>query len=1171
MKSAKKGATEKADKPVKTEEPDAALQRPPAEVLYADELARLAASDSAPRPPGWRLSPRAVRAFIVGDEALGLRKKFVGHTSLVDRAMVALATSRGLMLVGEPGTAKSLLSELLAAAISGDSTLTIQGSAAATEDQIKYSWNYALLLAEGPTPRALVPSPLYVGMQRGAIVRFEEITRCPLEIQDALLGALSDRVLAVPELDQANMLFARAGFNVIATANTRDLGVNEMSAALKRRFNFETVFPIRDHETELALVREETRRALARSGVPQAPPDDVLELLVTTFRELRAGQTKDGQSLDRPSTAMSTAEAVSVAHAVGVRALPRRRSRDAGRSRGVPRRRRGEGRRERPRAAPEVLRTARVQAQGSALARLLRSSPPPAELRSVAMGELTILGVRHHSPACARLTRELCRELRPRFILIEGPSDMNERLGELALDHAPPVALYTYHLAPDAPARGTWTPFCAYSPEWVALRAAAELDAEALFIDLPAWHEAFSRVENRYADRSVSDHLEELAHDHGFDSTDALWDHLFEQDKPLADLARELETYFDAYRGEEPAGERDTPRETFMARWIAWAMHEQRHSDRGVLVVCGGFHAPALRRLWRQAESTARPTLDKPQGRTGSYLVPYSFHRLDSFTGYASGMPSPGFYQAVWDQGASAPERMLHAAARRLREKGQRISSADLVAASEATAALARLRGHATPTRCDVLDGMVTAFVKDALDRPPPWTERAVLARGTDPLLVEIVATFSGDARGALDPRTPRPPLVTDVEVVLASHELSLTETARDLALDPLEPRDAARRRVLHRLLLLEIPGIELVAAPDFSRIVKKPAERWRLVRTLETEAALIERAVYGADLEHAALARLTELLGGADRAAPLVELLERAILAGFTTMIDGLVARARDAIEREPALADIGRALARLLTLVRTEPAIALELLPLLEHAAERTGWLLEGRSGANAPHVRDEIGAVVALRGALSELATVRGPEAIGPLTGVLARRAAALEAPPWLRGACLGALWVLGARRETLEHLVDERAAREVVDAIPARSLGDFLAGLFALAREEFLASTLLELVDARLAALEGAEFLADLPALRAAFAHFPPRERLAIAQRILRARGSNTRATPGGKDRRLRRAAGLELEQTDIDASELVRPVAEPEVLSRGAALEAAAFGLLERYHLARREP
>jgi MoxR-like ATPase len=173
-------------------------QRPPAEITYAHELELLAERDEGPKPPGWQLSPRAVRTFVLGDAKLGIRKKFVGNPSLVDRAMVALATNRGLMLVGEPGTAKSLLSELLAAAISGRSTLTIQGSAGTTDDQIKYSWNYALLLAEGPTPRALVPAPLYVAMKHGCVARFEEITRCPLEIQDSLLAALSDRVLAIP-------------------------------------------------------------------------------------------------------------------------------------------------------------------------------------------------------------------------------------------------------------------------------------------------------------------------------------------------------------------------------------------------------------------------------------------------------------------------------------------------------------------------------------------------------------------------------------------------------------------------------------------------------------------------------------------------------------------------------------------------------------------------------------------------------------------------------------------------------------------------------------------------------------------------------------------------------------------------------------------------------------
>jgi MoxR-like ATPase len=290
-------------------------QRPPAELRYADELAALRAADDGPRPPGWQLSPRAVRRFIAGDAAAGLPPKIVGAPSLVDRCVVVLATGRALMLIGEPGTAKSLLSELLAAAISGSSTLLIQGGAGVSEEHVRYGWNYALLVHEGPSRRALVPAPLYTAMSEGRLVRFEELTRCAPEVQDVLLSLLSERAMAVPELTgDDGVLFARPGFNLIATANTRDRGVHEMSSALKRRFAFETLLPIADADAELALVRAESARLLAASGVPAATPDDVLELVVSTFRDLRAMT-----STDRLTTTLSTAEAVAVAHAVGVR------------------------------------------------------------------------------------------------------------------------------------------------------------------------------------------------------------------------------------------------------------------------------------------------------------------------------------------------------------------------------------------------------------------------------------------------------------------------------------------------------------------------------------------------------------------------------------------------------------------------------------------------------------------------------------------------------------------------------------------------------------------------------------------------------------------------------------------------------------------------------------
>jgi MoxR-like ATPase len=232
----------------------------------------------------------------------------------VQRAIVTLASDRGLLLVGEPGTAKSWLSEHLAAAICGNSLLTIQGTAGLTEDQIKYSWNYALLLAEGPSPKALVPAPLYIGMRDGTIVRFEEITRAPHEVQDTLLTCLSDKVLVIPELaGEEGFLLARRGFNIIGTANTRDRGVNEMSSALKRRLNFETVLPVQELNEEIRIVRDQVTNLISGSPAEQTKlSDEALELLVTTFHEIREGKTADGVKVDKASSVMSTAEAVSV-------------------------------------------------------------------------------------------------------------------------------------------------------------------------------------------------------------------------------------------------------------------------------------------------------------------------------------------------------------------------------------------------------------------------------------------------------------------------------------------------------------------------------------------------------------------------------------------------------------------------------------------------------------------------------------------------------------------------------------------------------------------------------------------------------------------------------------------------------------------------------------------
>ncbi|MFB4264841.1 AAA family ATPase [Nonomuraea sp. GTA35] len=285
--------------------------RPHAEDQYAEELAFLAKDDDRPRPPGWKLSPWAVTTYILGDGER-ISPKYVGARRIVEVAVATLATDRALLLLGVPGTAKTWLSEHLAAAISGDSTLLVQGTAGTAEEAIRYGWNYARLLAEGPSMEALTPSPVMRAMAEGRVARVEELTRMPSDVQDALITVLSEKTLPVPELNRE--VQAERGFNVIATANDRDRGVNELSSALRRRFNT-VVLPVpATAEEEVDIVA----RRVAQLGRSLELPETATGLaeirrVVTVFRELRTGVTEDGRTkVKSPSGTLSTAEAISV-------------------------------------------------------------------------------------------------------------------------------------------------------------------------------------------------------------------------------------------------------------------------------------------------------------------------------------------------------------------------------------------------------------------------------------------------------------------------------------------------------------------------------------------------------------------------------------------------------------------------------------------------------------------------------------------------------------------------------------------------------------------------------------------------------------------------------------------------------------------------------------------
>lgn len=284
------------------------------EDAYAREIAALAAEDTAARPPQWRLSPQAVLTYLLGGTAGGetITPKYIGPRRLVEIAVATLATDRALLLLGVPGTAKSWLSEHLAAAISGNSALMVQGTAGTGEEAIRYGWNYARLLADGPSRAALVPSPVYRAMETGAIARVEELTRIPSDTQDALITILSEKVLPIPELNDA--IQAVPGFNIIATANDRDRGVNDLSSALKRRFNT-VVLPLPDTlDDEVDIVRARAASVSKALSLPVEEPSLAeIRRLVTVFRELRAGKTLDGKTkLKTPSGVLSTGEAISV-------------------------------------------------------------------------------------------------------------------------------------------------------------------------------------------------------------------------------------------------------------------------------------------------------------------------------------------------------------------------------------------------------------------------------------------------------------------------------------------------------------------------------------------------------------------------------------------------------------------------------------------------------------------------------------------------------------------------------------------------------------------------------------------------------------------------------------------------------------------------------------------
>jgi hypothetical protein len=533
----------------------------------------------------------------------------------------------------------------------------------------------------------------------------------------------------------------------------------------------------------------------------------------------------------------------------------------------------------------------------------------------------------------------------------------------------------------------------------------------------------------------------------------------------LDEYLRRVEPLCEELRGEE-VSEVNRRREAFMAAQI-------RAASGDVVVVCGGFHVAGLRAL---LESPVEPEAVPPpgDGRVVA-LTPYSFEALDALTGYEAGMPNPGFYDLAWqvlDPAGAALDRVVQA----LRARGQHVSPADLIAVEVTARALAALRGHARVWRVDLLDGILGALVKDEL-------ELGV----SHPMLDAAHGVLRGGARGKLAAGVSRPPFVVDLEEALSREDLEPLPRARTVDLSLAVALD--RSRLLHRIAILELPGFEGVDVVGDPR-TDAPRERWRIVEHRDFDGAAIEASGYGPTVAEAAAGRLLERLARAERdAGAAAAVLLDAAVAGLEDVSGPLLEGVRALVRLSPDVAAVTTALRAALHLYRYEGILGTAGVAsygsLLEVCYERALWLLDATPPEDA--------GIAAIR-VVVEAFERCAPGERSDLVGVLSRLRDEDAAAAGLRGAALGALWVLDAADD------DELVAGPVQFADPER-LGDFLFGLFQLARETFQRRRdLITRIDALVMAFADDEFLDALPALRRAFSVFTPREKDRLARSL-----------------------------------------------------------------------
>lgn len=736
-------------------------------------------------------------------------------------------------------------------------------------------------------------------------------------------------------------------------------------------------------------------------------------------------------------------------------------------------------------------------------------------------GDIRWFPVRHHSPACALHVRALIESVNPYAVLVEGPRTFNDLIPLLVHEKAEyPLAIFAHTTVgvdgADPERHGSYYPLCDYSPEVVALRTGSKAGARLKFID--ADHQLICALQDPTTSGALN-HERHLGFSRALDAAatragcrdhNDLWDQLFETTtRSLEDFVRSVNAYGLLARSTTPRGSLATDgtlrREQVMATEIATALAERERdgATEPIVVVTGAFHTTALRdQLTGEAPFDAMDELPRNTIDDGKYLIRFSFDRLDALNGYASGMPSPAWYQRLHEMGGDANTTnqamlldVLGEIAERLRADGQTAttSTPSMIAALQQAHGLSALRGRSRPGRTDLIDAVTSCFVQGDVA-----TEGLPVVAATRDVLM-------GDRVGSVPPGTNRPPIADDFDKRCRTLRLP-TDTSTPVRVELDIYRTQSHRdksRFLHGLAYLGVGFGLWAGGPRHGSGTGLIRESWVCQLTPATDVALVEASAYGSTIAEAVAERYvtatSELEAGEASAAAVAAHLTRAAELGVHAAVPRVVTFLRRQAIEDPSFTSVVSALTELQLLWVTRASLeGRRLGPLPELTGvlyRRACFLMEHLDGLADTELDHALDALLRLRDALAAADEVfLDPSLYWDAVRRLGRQRC--QAP--LAGLSTGLLW-------SSRQLADD----EVVQAVRGRLLGDgdsgdaalYLRGLLLAAREVIWQATgLTDVISQLMKTWDDEEFLNRLPGLRAAFSSLTPRETDRVAQLI-----------------------------------------------------------------------